>query len=86
MTKLEFLIKYPELCEDGNVSIVKISLLKNYTTHSISNGDDKIKNLLKDYEDMSRCEDRDSKINYLLKERLARRLRSNQITIQPLVL
>lgn len=68
MTRSEFLQKYPELSEDGNVSEVKINLLKGYTTHSISNGDDKIKNLLRDYEHMSKCETRDTKINYLLKE------------------
>jgi len=81
MTKLEFLQKYPELYEDGNVSLVKISLLKSYITYSISNGDDKIKNLLKDYHDMSKCENRDAKINYLLERRAIKRLKSNKLVI-----
>lgn len=85
MTKLEFLRKYPELSEGGNVSEFKINLLKNYTTHSISKGDVKIINLLKDYDDMSKCETRDIKINYLLKERVVRRLKSKQLMKKSLV-
>jgi len=86
MTRSEFLQKYPELNEDGNVSGVKVNLLRSYTTHSISNGDDKIKNLLKDYDNMSKCENRDTKINYLLKERVLKRLESKKLMIKPSVL
>lgn len=85
MTKSDFLKKYPELNEDGNVSVVKINLLKGYTTHSISNGDSKIKNLLKDFDDMSRCEDRDSKIIYLLRERTLEKLKSRRLKKESLV-
>lgn len=73
MTKSDFLKKYPELNEDGQISELKIELLKNYTNHSISDGDDKIKNLLIDYDDMSKCEDRDAKINYLLSKRVVKK-------------
>ena len=85
MTKKDFLTKYPELNEDGQVSEIKIGLLSNYTTHTIANGDDKIKNLIKDFDNMSRCESRDSKINYLLRERLVKRPKSNLSEIRPLV-
>lgn len=68
MTKLDFLKKYPELFDDGEVSEIKINLLKEYTTHSISHGDNKIKVLLKDFEDMFICESRDIKINYIISE------------------
>lgn len=85
MTKKDFLTKYPELDEDGQVSELKIGLLRNYTTHTIANGDDKIKNLIKDFDNMSRCESRDSKINYLLRERLVKRPMSNLSEIRPLV-
>jgi len=85
MTKKDFLTKYPELDEDGQVSELKIGLLRSYTTHTITNGDDKIKNLIKDFDNMSRCESRDSKINYLLRERLVKRPKSNLSEIRPLV-
>lgn len=79
MTKSDFLKKYPELNEDGIVSEVKINLLKSYNKHSISNNDSKIKNLLKDFDDMTRCEDRDSKIIYLLKQRALEKLKSRRL-------
>ena len=79
MTKSDFLKKYPELNEDGIVSEVKINLLKSYNNHSIANNDSKIKNLLKDFDDMTRCEDRDSKIIYLLKQRALEKLKSRRL-------
>lgn len=85
MTKSEFLQKCPELSDDDNVSEFKINLLKNYTTHSISKGDVKIINLLKDYDDMLKCENRDLKITYLLKERVIRRLKSKLLMKKSLV-
>ena len=33
MTKTEFLSKYPEMNDDGNVSKFKINLLNSYSTH-----------------------------------------------------
>lgn len=83
MTKKDFLTKYPELNDRGQISEIKIGLLKNYTTHSISIGDDKIKNLIKDYDDMLKCESRDTKIIYLLRERGLKRLMSSLLKIEP---
>lgn len=85
MTKSDFLKKYPELNEDGIISEVKINLLKSYNKHSIANNDSKIKNLLKDFDDMTRCEDRDSKIIYLLRERTLEKLKSRRLKKESLV-
>lgn len=63
MTKKDFLQKYPELEDDGNISDIKILLLTNYSKHFYSKEDKKVKNLLDDYNNLMISEIRNKKIN-----------------------
>jgi hypothetical protein len=63
MTKKEFLEKYPELEDDGNISNMKILLLENYLNSDHFKNDIKIKNLLSDYNSLKISEVRNKKIN-----------------------
>lgn len=68
MTKKDFLEKYPEINEDGKISFTKISLLVNWLKSSLSANDDKIKNLVKDYNLVILSETRDKKIDAILEK------------------
>lgn len=68
MTKSEFLNKYPELNENGEISDMKLCLLISYHDNNTFIKDDKIKNLLHDYHTMIKCEKRQEKIEFLLYE------------------
>lgn len=81
MTKIEFLSKYPEMDDDGEVSKFKIDLLSEYSTHQLSNGDTKVKNMLEDYNRLVITENRDKKINTILLEQSLRRLKTSLIVI-----
>jgi|APCry1669189665_1035243.scaffolds.fasta_scaffold02935_6 hypothetical protein len=81
MTKTEFLSKYPEMNDDGNVSKFKINLLNSYSTHPLSNGDNKVKNMLEDYNRLVITENRDKKINTILLEQSLRRLKTSLLQI-----
>lgn len=65
MSREDFIKKYPELSENNSISEVKILLLKGYMLNQTS--DTKIKNLINDYDNMILCENRNSKINYIIK-------------------
>jgi len=66
MTKLEFLSKYPELNENGEISRIKITLLFGYTDTPVSKGDAKISKIIEDYNKYKISEVRDRKINLIL--------------------
>jgi hypothetical protein len=66
MTKLEFLSKYPELNENGEISRIKITLLFGYTDTPVSKGDTKISKIIEDYNKYKVSEVRDRKINLIL--------------------
>lgn len=66
MTKIDFLSKYPELNENGEISKIKISLLFGYTETPISKGDSRISNILEDYNKYKISEVRETKINLIL--------------------
>jgi len=66
MTEKCFLEKYPEVNEDGKISLTKINLLVTWLTSSLSNNDHKIKNLVEDYNLLILSENRDRKINTIL--------------------
>ena len=85
MTKFEFLKKYPELDEDGDVSKVKISLLVNYSTHYLSRGDEKIRIMLEEYNNVVITERRDIKIDTILLEKSLRKLKTSLLLRPPLV-
>ena len=83
MTKQEFINKYPELSDGGEISTLKIELLKNYSNHSLSNGDNKVKFLLEDYDNMIKSENRDRQISILLLESGSRKVKTKLIKTQP---
>ncbi len=83
MTKKEFIGKYPELSDGGEISTLKIELLKGYSTHSLSNGDNKIKFILEDYDNMIKSENRDKQISILLLESRLRKLKTSLTKTQP---
>ena len=83
MTKQEFINKYPELSDGSEISTLKIGLLKNYSTHSLSNDDNKIKFLLEDYDNMIKSENRDKQISILLLESRLRKLKTSLTKTQP---
>lgn len=67
MTKKEFIEKYPELNDDGRISILKINLLSTYSTHYLSKNDGYVRDLLQDYSDLIISEKRNFKIDKILK-------------------
>ncbi len=67
MTKKEFIEKYPELNDNGRISILKISLLSTYSTHFLSKNDGYVRDLLQDYSDLIISEKRNFKIDKILK-------------------
>ena len=77
MIKSEFLEKYPEMNDDGEISKVKLSLLSDYLTHDLSKGDNKIKVMMEDYRKLILTEKRDLKIDTILLEKSLRRLMTN---------
>jgi hypothetical protein len=77
MSKKEFLYKYPEMNDNGEISKVKIELLADYLTHYLSKGDDKIKEMLEDYNKLILIEKRDRKIDIILLDQSLRRLMTN---------
>ena len=82
MTKQEFICKYPELWDGGEISTLKIELLRGYSSHSLSNGDNKIKSILEDYDNMLKSENRDKQISILLLESGLKKLKTNLLEMQ----
>jgi len=80
MIKSEFLEKYPEMNDEGEISKVKINLLADYSTHYIAKGDSKIKEMLDDYNRLILTEKRDKKISLILDQSL-RKLKTTLVTI-----
>ena len=76
MTKNDFLKKYPELDDNGDISKIKINLLTGYSTHFLSRKDNKIKGLLIDYNRYIVSEKRDIKIDSILIEKGLKRLKT----------
>jgi hypothetical protein len=66
MTKIDFLYKYPELNDNGEISRIKITLLFGYTDTPVSKGDTKISKIIEDYNKYKISEIRDRKINLIL--------------------
>lgn len=66
MDKQEFLKKYPELSDNGDISIFKLNLLREYIPYMQS--DSKIKKLLEDYSLLIKNERRNSKIKFILNQ------------------
>jgi hypothetical protein len=66
MTKIDFLYKYPELNDNGEISKIKISLLFGYTETLISKGDSKVSKIIEDYNKYKISEVRETKINLIL--------------------
>ena len=85
MDRQEFLNKYPELFDNGDISKLKITLLKSYSNYHLSNDDTKVKSLLIDYDNMIKSEKRDKLINTLLLETSLGRLRTSILEISPLI-
>ena len=61
-----FLSKYPELNENGFISDLKITLLKSYLNSDISKEDNKIKDIISDYNKLKIFENREKIINEIL--------------------
>lgn len=66
MTKEEFIKEYPEIEDDGQISLQKMTLLLQYSTYDISKKDEKVIKLINDYKSLIKMQDRDIKINDLL--------------------
>lgn len=75
MTKSDFLKKYPELEDDGEISKFKLSLLTNYMTLPTSKDDNKIEYMLEDYNSLVKSELRNQKINTILIEKIKNKKR-----------
>lgn len=61
-----FLSKYPELNENGFISDLKITLLKSYLNSDISKEDNKIKNIINDYNKLQLFKRRETIIKQIL--------------------
>lgn len=67
MNREEFLKKYPELDDDGQISKHKISLLQEYSQmKEFINKDDKTAIMMKDYNSIIICENRVFKIDKII--------------------
>jgi hypothetical protein len=64
MTKSDFLDKYPELSDNGEISLFKISLLSEYITNT--SNDHKVSCIIEDYNRLVKTQRRNSKIDFIL--------------------
>lgn len=66
MTKSDFLEKYPELADNGEISTFKIRLLSEYIKNT--SNDHKVRCIIEDYNRLVKTQRRNSKIDFILRK------------------